>query len=117
MENVQALSDEMAFTKRPHKLLIDTYSEAIVEEYSLDQILEVMNYLKFEKAKVIISGQNVLDKHLFGKPLSAVMKETYMKTKYQLFQKPILGLDSKNMFKLPHPNPLIPENFNIFGQS
>jgi secreted Zn-dependent insulinase-like peptidase len=63
MDNVQALADEMSFTTRPEKLLVDTYGDAIVEEIDYSVIKEVLKHLSdFKNAKVVLSGKNILTK-------------------------------------------------------
>lgn len=103
--------------ERYPKLLIDTYEAAVVEEIDMKQVREILGLLTFENAKVVISGKDVLHNQAFDNPLSDMQKETYMKTKFRVYEKPVLPeiVDSLN-FHIPKKNPLIPENFGIFSQ-
>lgn len=69
-------------TERPEKLLTDTYSEAIVENYSIAQVCDILGELRFENAKIVISGKEILSRGIFNHPVSALMKDAYMKTSY-----------------------------------
>jgi secreted Zn-dependent insulinase-like peptidase len=73
-ENVCELADTLTFTQTPQKLIIDTYSDAIVELMDFDWINKILNMLTFENAKVIISAKSALTKHIdiLGQPMSTV---------------------------------------------
>lgn len=76
-----------------------------------------MEQLTFANAKVILSARNVVNNNQIQlEPLSEILEEKYMKTKFQLFEKPELPIIDTIAFKLPEKNNLIPGNFEIFSQ-
>jgi secreted Zn-dependent insulinase-like peptidase len=76
-----------------------------------------LEQLTFANAKVILSARNVVNNNQIQlEPLSEILEEKYMKTKFQLFEKPKLSTIDNIAFKLPEKNNLIPSNFEIFSQ-
>lgn len=118
-DNVCELADRLTFTQNVAKLLKDTYSDAIVEHISYEWLNEVLSKLTMENAKVMISGKNAISRltDSAGPALGPILKERWLKTKYQLFNKPTLDTTiEKSNFRLPAINELIPTNFDIFGR-
>lgn len=125
LEYVCELADEMcslgageANLERFEKLLLDTYEDVIIENSGLDQVIDFMDHITYENAKIVFSGDEILEEKLKYKPLGPSKKEEYMNTKYRRFQKP--KLDSKQgcekgKLELPTTNPMIPDDFRIYG--
>ena len=65
MENVQALADEMAVVggvkERYEYLLMDTYEDTYVEKVEMGEVVELMEMLTYENAKVIMSSKGLLE--------------------------------------------------------
>lgn len=57
--NVVDLASELTLSaltpERNPKLLMDTYSDTVVETINLPEIIDILDILKFENAKVVLS--------------------------------------------------------------
>ena len=122
LDNVQTLADEMINlgqeTQRYSKLLKDTYSESVVENINLPEIIQILGDLTYENAKIIISSKKILKEGAFPDLQdNEILQEKWMKTKYFKYEKrPINQESEKIAFQLPKQNILIPDCFDILAK-
>ena len=96
LDNVQAIADELVLlgneTERYSHIILDTYEEAFYGSYDLTEIVSLLEEVTYDNAKIVISGKDILSSDIFDPETaqSEVVKEQYMKTKYQKFPKPLL---------------------------
>ena len=77
--------------ERMPKLIKDSYIEAIVDHYDMESIRHILGQITFNNSKIVLSGQNIIsDGKVNLTVASDILVEKYMKTKYQLFEKPEL---------------------------